>query len=351
MAEFQRALPKNKTKLATASEERKDISKEKKIEFVKKLADDEEVQEAYAEQVIENVDLNLWADMLASEFFNMGTISLGEPMWYELEYEVDSEMPIYQLSQHGGTPSETYVTDGDVVRIHPYMVQTPEVSANKFSLRQGNLDTEEKIRTRSQRNLERMLNNDMWELLENGLTTDLEGDIGIELDPRYKNFPEANDIDMKEEGELSLEVFKKIADHFNRVGVGVNNIYVPANRVADIYDWVSIPSGYDNDVGAQDVVPQGVHEEVVRNGQFGNLFGFNFNLVPTNELEGGEDEDVYLWVAGTEAAGEYRDIREIDDTYMEEDASRIYITMTKGVAMFQAPYQKMNYARVQIDEE
>ena len=344
-------LPSNMEKLEAAEQEKEEasLSKDEKREFVKALADDKDARRAYAEEVIEKVDLNIWADTIAFDFFRAGTLSIGDPLWYELEYEVDSQMPVYQLSQHGGTPAETYVTDGDTVRIHPYYIQTPEVSANKFNLRQGNLSTEEKIRRRSERNMEKMLNKDAWALLEEGLTNDLEGDIGVELDPDYNNFPSENDIDMSAEGGLTLDVFKKIADHFNRVDKTVNNIYVPSNKVADIYDWVSVVSGHDTgDVQPNDVVPQGIHEEVVRNGQFGQLFGYNFNIVPTNALDG-EADDVYIWVSTTEPAGEYRDIRELDDVYFEEDASRLYVTMTKGVAMMQAPFQKMNYARIQID--
>lgn len=351
--------PSNKAQILEASEELStEVSKEEKKAFAKKLAEgDREVRKEYAEELIPRVDLNVWANMIASEFFNTGTLSLGDPFWYQLDFEVDPDMPIYYMSQHGGTPSETFVTDGETVRIHPYFMTTPEVNMNKLSLRQGDITSEQKMRRRLERNVEQMIDDDMWELLYEGLTNDLVEDIGIELDPRYKNFPEENDIDASGEGELSIEIFKKIADHFNRVQRQINNIYVPSNRVSDIYDWVTIPSAHSGDgaeIDADEVVPGYLHEQVVRTGQLNNLFGYPVNLVPTNVLDGtvgNDDGEIEMWINTTSPAGEYRDVRELDNVYQEEDAKRIYLTMTKGIAMFQAPFQKMNYLRIIFDEE
>lgn len=350
------AQPDNAKYFAQANEKAKaseNVSKEDKINFIKKLADDKEVLKEYADELIPKVDLNVWAMMIASEFFRMGTVSIGEPLWYELAYEIDSDMGIPYLSQHGGTPSETHVTDGDVVRVHPYLVTTPEVSTNKFSLRQGNISSEQKIRTRSERNMSKMIDEDMWTLLREGLTNDLINDIGIELDDDYKNFPSTNDIDASSEEYLTLEIFKKIADHFNRVNRQIRNIYIPSNRLADIYDWVSIPAGHDDGAhDSDDVVPSYLQDQVVRTGQLNNLFGYPVNLVPVNVLdgtEGNDDGEIEMWINTTAPAGEFRNIREFDDVFTEQDAKRIYVTMTKGMAMFQAPFQKMNYLRVVFD--
>jgi len=354
------AQPSNQEFFAQANqkvEDTKDVTKDEKKEFVKSLASSKDVQREYAEELIPKVDLNVWAMMVASEFFNAGTVSIGDPMWYQLDYEVDPSMPIYYLSQHGGTPSETFVTDGETVRIHPYFIQTPEVHMNKFSLKQGDITNEQKMRRRMERNMSKFIDKDMWSLLKEGLvgsSETLEDVIGIELDEDYKNFPETNNIDASGEGELSLEIFKKIADHFNRVGRQINNIYIPSNRLSDIYDWVSIPAGYaDGPHDSDEVVPSYLQEQIVRSGQLNAVFGYPVNLVPVNILdgtEGNDDGEIEMWISTTSPAGEYRDVRELDDVFMEEDASRIYATMTKGIAMFQAPFQKMNYLRVVFDE-
>jgi len=352
-----KALPNNREFFAQASAEKekaKTVTKEDKQAYFKSLASDKDMQREYAEELIPKVDMNIWASMIASEFFNAGTLSVGDPFWYQLDFEVDPGMPIYYLSQHGGTPNETFVTDGETVRIHPYFITSPRVHMNKMSLKQGDISNEQKMRQRMERNMSKYIDKDMWSLLKEGLSSDLETDIGIELDEDYKNFPTTNDIDASGEGALTLEIFKTIADHFNRVGRVINNIYIPSNRMADIYDWVSIPAGYSGGPhDSDDVVPSYLQDQIVRSGQLNALFGYPVNLVPVNILDGTEGNDaneIEMWISTTSPAGEYRDIRELDDVFREEDAARIYMTATKGIAMFQAPFQKMNYLRVVFDE-
>mgnify|MGYP000143733559 CR=1 FL=1 len=330
-------------------EEAKKLDDEKKKDFFKRMAKDEDMQKEYAEELIPKVDLNIYAQSFVSDFFNVGTVSLGDPLWYEMEFEVDPHAKVNYLSQHGGTPSETMVTDGDLVRIHPYFIQTPEVHMNKRSLKQGDISNEQKMRDKLARGMNKRMTKDMWSLLDANLVgsgSTLEEDMQIILDEDYKNFPETNNIDANSEGGLTLDIFKTIADHFNRLNLQVNNIYVPANRVKDIYDWISIDSG----TGSK--VPTSIHEEVVRTGLVSNLFGYNVNLVPVHTLdgtEGNEDNEIELFVSTSSPAGEVRNVRELDDVYREEDADRIYFTETKGLAMFSAPYQKMNMLRVVFD--
>ena len=354
------AQPSNKLKFETAKkkeEAKSKVTKEQKQEFAKRLADDDEVKQAYAEELIPKTDLNVWAQMLASEFFNIDTVSIGDPMWYQLDYEVDPETPISYLSQHGGTANETFVTDGETVRVHPYFIQTPQVHMNKLSLRQGDITAENKMRARSERNMAKRIDKDMWTLIDDqlvGAGETLEEKMGIELDEDIKNFPETNYIDATTEEGLTLDIFKKIADYANRVNRRVRNIYVPSNRIKDIYDWVSVASGYSGgDVEASETVPSAIHDQIVRTGMISNLFGYQVNLVPVNFLdgtEGDEDGNISLYVNFNEAAGEYRDVRELDNTFMEEDASRIYLTMTKGVALFAPSYQARNVLRIDFDQ-
>lgn len=327
------------------------ISDEKKKEYLKRLASDSDLQKQYAEELIPKVDLNVYANSFVSDFFNVGTISLGDPLWYELDFDVNPNATVKYLSQHGGTPSRTMVTDGDLVRIHPYFIQTPEYHMNKLSLKQGNIANEQKMRDKMARGMVKYMNTDMWTLLNSNLVpagSDLETEMQMILDEDYKNFPVTNNIDAGTEEGLTLEIFKTIADHFNRIGRRVNNIYVPANRVKDIYSWVSVTGTTEG----TSIVPEDVYSEVVRSGLVSNLFGYNVNLVPVHTLdgtEGDENNEIALWVSTDAPAGEVRNIRELDDVYRSEDARRIYFTQTKGVAMFASPVQKMNMLRIIFD--
>lgn len=354
---IKRVLPNNVEMLKESEnliKSKASVDSGKKKEFIKSLATDGSAQKSYAESLIPKVDLNLWANTIASDFFNVGTIGLGEPLFYELDYEIDAGMPIYFMSQNGGSVQETFVTDGDVVRLHPYLIKAPRVHMNKMTLKQGALQGEEKLRRRMERNMDKFIDKDLWSVLRAGLSSDLVTDMGIELDEDVKNFPSTNDIDAKAEGGLTLDVFKALADHFNRVGRRIRNIYVPSNRLSDIYDWVSIPAGYDDGSGvsADSVVPSYLAEQIVKSGQLNGVFGYQVNLIPTNVLDGtpsGSNTEVEMWVSTEAPAGEMRNVRDIDSTFTEQDADRVYFDARKGLCTFQAPYQKMNYARVVFD--
>ena len=346
--------PSNKDifeKAKAKQEESKKVPKEKKQEFLKRMASDEGLQKEYAGELIPKVDLNVYAESFVSDFFNVGSVGLGDPMWYELEFDSKPKAEVSFMSQHGGTPSKTYISDGDLVRLHPYFIQTPEVHMNKLSLKQGDISNEQKMRDKLTRGMTKRINKDMWSLLRDGLvdnaTSTLEEDMQIFLDEDYKNFPETNNIDASAEGGLTLDIFKTLADHFNRLNLRIGAIYVPANRIRDIYDWITTSAS------SQSTLPESMYEEIARNGMLSNLFGYPVNLVPVHTLdgtEGNESGEIEMWVSTNEPAGEFRTVSELDDVYRDEDASRIYYTMTRGIVQFQPGYQKKNFARIVFDK-
>lgn len=206
--------PSNKMLFEQAKEKQEaseNFDKEKKKEFLKRMASDEDLQKEYAEELIPKVDLNIYAQSFVSDFFNVGTVSLGDPLWYELDFEVDPKANVNYISQHGGTPSQTMVTDGDLVRIHPYYIQTPEVHMNKMSLKQGDISNETKMRDKLTRGMNKRMTKDMWNLIDNNLVatgSSLEEDMQIILDEDYKNFPETNNIDASAEAGLTLDILR-----------------------------------------------------------------------------------------------------------------------------------------------
>ncbi|MGV9141346.1 MAG: hypothetical protein ACOC1X_00245, partial [Promethearchaeota archaeon] len=190
------------------------------------------------------------------------------------------------------------------------------------------------------------------DLLEEGLTTDIEDVEGIYIDSRVKQFPNSTDLDMSDEEGITLDVLKTIAEHFDQLGRQIQNIYIPSNRRSDIWDWMSIPAGYDDGSGvdADNVVPIDMHSNIVRTGSVNNLFGYSVNFVPLNILNGDADNgEVYLWVSTNEPAGEYREVPEISYTHTHEDARNVYYQQSRGLAMFQVPNQKLNYMRVRVE--
>lgn len=347
-------LASNQDRLEAKAKERKEkkasVTKEAKIKTLKAMADSEKMQNKFASKIAEKTSVGIEGQLVFTDFLNMGTIDVGEPLIYTLDEPVD-EASIVEMSMQGGTPRESVIQHADYVRVNPYQVSSPEVSMAKFSLRQGDITAEQKAMKRIEKAVAKMMDNDSKALLNAGLTTDFESVAGINIDENVTEFPAGNIKDMTSEGKITLNVLKAIARHYNLLGKRIRNVYVPATRLTDLWDFMSLPAGYDDGSGvtADNVLPQAMHEQVIRTGTLKNIFGYDMNLIPVNTLNGDSDNgDVSLWVSTYESAGEYKEIPKFTDTYNHEDARRLYFTLNKAIAMFQTPNQRLNYLKVDI---
>ncbi|MGM0409465.1 MAG: hypothetical protein ACQEQF_01780 [Bacillota bacterium] len=350
--------------LKSEKSDKKNVKQDKQ-EFLRKMGgvgtetEAREAKQKYKAALVDNTNYLVEAQMVFTDFFNRGTLGADQREWfYTLDEPItDNDARIYQITQHGNAPVQGIVQQGDTVFISPYWITTEEVSMSKFNLRMGDISNEEKMRERASKKVVSMTESDAKSLLENGLITDINTVDGIEIDEDVQDYPEATDIDITSEssGEITIDTMKAIVKHFMQLGKPVRNIYVPSSRMTDLWDWMSMPAGYDDgsDVSADQLVPQSVQEQIVRTGTVNSLFGYPVNLIPVNTMNGDTaNGDVHIWVNTNEGAGEYRTFPEpVSSTYMHEDAQRIYYSIQRGTAMFQVPRQRMNYARFQIGTE
>lgn len=349
-------LPSNKDRIVKKAKARKEqkekASREEKVETLKKMADNDEKRKKFATKVAEKTSVGIEGQLVFGDFLNMDTITLGEPLIYTLDEPVD-EATITEMSVHGGQPRETVIQNADYVRVNPYQITSPEVSMAKFSLRQGDITAKDKALRRIEKGVAQKTDVDAKSLLEAGLVSDFSAVNGITIDDNVAEFPDSNDLDLSAEGGITLNVLKRIAEHYDMMGKRIRNVYIPANRRSDLWDFLSIPAGYDDgnaNTNAGNMLPQAMHEQVIRTGTLNNVFGYEMNLIPVNTLNGtASNGNVNLWVSTTEPAGEYREVPEISNTYEDEDARRLYFTLNKAVAMFQTPNQKLNYMRVRVE--
>ena len=352
--EIKTRLASNQDRLEAKAKERKEkkasVDKETKVKTLKAMADNKDLQNKFASKVAEKTSVGIEGQLVFADFLNMGTIDVGEPLIYTLDEPVE-RANIMEMSMQGGTPRETVVQNADYVRVNPYLVSSPEVSMSKFSLRQGDISAEEKALKRIEKAVARTMDTDAKSLLEAGVVNDFEAVDGINIDDNVTEFPLSNSKDMSSEGAITLNVLKAIARHYNLIGKRIRNVYVPATRLTDLWDFMSLPAGYDDGSGvkADNVLPQAMHEQVIRTGTLKNIFGYDMNLIPVNTLNGDAGNGaVNIWVSTYESAGEYREIPQFTDTFNHEDAKRMYFTLNKAIAMFQTPNQKLNYLKVQI---
>lgn len=337
--EFMKSLAeKRETEVKSAN-----ATDKEKAEYLKALADDTELQKAYGEGLVGNVNVTVEADMLFTDFMKRGTIKTDERSWYYTLEEplTDNEARVYEISNHGQPPREAIVMERDVVRITPFWVTSPEVSMHKFNLRQGDITNEEKMRKRASKGLAWDLEADAQALVESALFDDISQIAGIEIDRRVKTYPSTNKLDLTAQGALNLETLKAIFKHFAQLGKMVESLYIPIDNLTDFWDFSSITS--DN------VTPESLIEQIVKNGTIQNVFGYPVNLVPVNTLNGNSANGaVYIWAKTRQPVGEYRIFPNLGFPYTHEDARRVYYQINRAQAMFITPPQRLNVARIQL---
>lgn len=359
---------RNKSRIENLYEEKNEqkekVSDKKRKDFLNKMGNSKKVengmpaQEVYAQELVQRTTAGIEARLIATDMFDMGTMSIGDgPLYYTIDDRVDPNQRgrVLEMVEHGGAPRETIIQNGNIVRVTPYVITSPEEEMVKFNLRQGDISNMNAMETRVEEGMAARIDDDAWKILENGLTTDLTNVDGIYIDDRIQEYPTSTDIDLSNSGGtdegLSLKTMKTVASHFDQLGIPVENVYIPANRREDLWNWLSIPAGYSDGSGitASDVVPSDIHSSVIRTGSVNNLFGYNMNLIPLNTLNGtAANGPVYIWVSTSAPAGVFREIPEVGSTYTHEDAEKVYYQQSRGIAMFQTPNQKMNYLRVRI---
>jgi len=271
----------NQSFINRLNEERQKILNEtdinKKIDFLKRMADNRELQKVYGEGLVDNANYAIEAQVLFTDFLKRDTIEVDERTWYYTLDEPlsDNRARVYEISNHGQPPREAVIMERDVVRVTPYWITSPEVSMHKFSLRQGDLTNEEKMRQRAEKGITWDVEDDATTLLKNGLITDTSDVDGIDIDSRIKSFPTSTDLDQNSEGAITIAVLKAIFKHFANMGKMVETIYVPVDNFTDLWDWMSLPAGYNDSssVTADKVVPQMLVEQIVKTGTLKNVFG------------------------------------------------------------------------------
>lgn len=332
------------------------VKEQKKEEFLNKIGNgDVNAINQYSNALVSNTNHLVESQLIFADFFNRGTMDTDQKKWfYTLDEPVtDNEAKIFQISQHGNAPTQGVVMQGDTVFVQPYWVTSDEVSMSRFNLRMGDISNEEKMRARAAKGMRKKIESDAKTILDNGLITSGVADIaGIDIDSDVSEYPDKTVYDLSSEGAITMKVFKEILKHFMLLGKRVMNIYVPATKMTDLWDWMSMPAGYSDGSGvtADDVVPGSIQEQIVRTGTVNNLFGYPVNLIPVNTLNGNSaNGDVDIWVRASEGAGEYRTFPEpISSTDSHKDAQRVYFEESKALSMFQTPSQRLNYAKFTI---
>jgi len=152
----------------------------------------------------------------------------------------------------------------------------------------GQLNLQSRLMRRAEHDLACIIDRDLWILLVAGVGAFTAGTT-YQLDPRVILYPTTNYLNLAAQTRLTVTVFKDLFDHVNRLGGGrrVVNIKTRTDAPRDIWDWVSVVSGFAAGTfpvqPVQTVSPL-TQRQIEQSGVLTNLFGFTFNMETCNDI-------------------------------------------------------------------
>jgi hypothetical protein len=318
------------------------LSYDAKSEKLKEAMSDPEKMKAYAALRTELVNLKVNANTIGLEFFEKRELRPDEVPAYEIEDEVDP-IPITVVSTLGGSATTIYSDSRQLATFPLGFLESDWVRANRFDLIQGIVDRSDRINQKISESLDDQMDDMAWIAIN--ACFGLFGPTTWILDPKIKNAPTTNDIDLSNtcQGRVTKDLFKGISEHFDRMGKPVRAVYLPAARRHDLFDWVSVTDGINQ---ATDTVPTSVTEEIWRKGTAGGA------LIPpirfTNVLEGEVADSIYAYAVTDEAPGYFfqKPFLHMTDEKTEGYWYKAKTTITASFVI--PPYRMQNVARFKI---
>jgi hypothetical protein len=356
---------KNKGKELENNKEKIQNSKnliEEQNKFLTKLSKgDPKIRQKFTNALVENVTIAIPAQTMFGQFFEMGNFTPDRRSWYypveENDVDIDNEVEVYRIYRNGNAPRAEVLTDETYVQVQPYQITSKEYYMDKFALELGIIEEPTRLYNKASANIAWKLEDDAETILTNGLYDDINTINGIEISDKISNFPSSNDLDLSSYGGVTLNTFKDIAVYAKRIGQEIEAIYAPVSVETDMWDWLDVPEQYDGQDGnpPTELIPTVLREKLVTEGVPGQLFGRNFNIQSVNTLNDDATEDaIYMWIkfsGGGSGHLRYLQGGNFSDEYSHEDANRLYYNLKKTLMMFQTPKQRVNYARVKIQDK
>ena len=301
--------------IAGAKQKTKDFSadsREQAIDLLKKgagVTGDYDARKEFAKARTQRININVLDDIKALQFFEYISLQNDEvPVVY---IEVDWPVDAWVISGYGHSPERLFINRDSVDWYRTVWYKTDRYFYPVRSAQSGDLNLQTRLMRRAEHDLTSVIDRDMWNLLVAGVGAFVAGTT-YQLDPRIiaALYPATNYVNSAAQGALTVTVFKDLFDHVNRLGQGrrVVNIKVRTDAPRDIWDWVSVVTGWNATAAQgtptnpqQTVSPQS-QKEIEQSGTLTQLFGYTFNIETVNDIP---QTAVDTQIGNTDAAGEY----------------------------------------------
>jgi len=286
-ASFISAMKTKFAELASNPEAKKEICKEI-------ATGDFERRKEIASARLDRIRINILENLIGLDFFQI--IDLGNNEQPQLVIEKDQIWQVTQIGEHGGNPVSQFINGDTIIMFTPYIISSDlAIYPIRSALLGDFVGVGDRVNARVALDVKRKMDIDFLNLIDANFEATFANPANIyQLDPRIKNYPTGNYLNLSSEGKLNLNVFAAIFQHFanfGEEGPKVRNIYIPTDAISDIWKIPSIVAGFNLGGAVQDPVltvdPQ-TRKQIIDQGTINNLFGNEFRLRPINTLNSGE---------------------------------------------------------------
>lgn len=321
---------------------------EQKREALYNALKDQSAMQEYAKQRVPVINLYVKAHTIGTDFFQVQTLRGSEIPMY-ISQGAKPRIPITVMSDWGGFAQRIYTDTQGIVQFGLGYIASDVIKTPKISLVQGRIDKSAEINEQIAISLADKLDDMAWAALNTAFG---EFDTSVmQLDPKLKNIPTTNDLDFSAtcNGKITKDFYKGIVDHFARLNLRIRKVYVPAVRLGDHLDWVSVSGAQTDDVLASETIPASVQEKIWQSGGLNLGASWIPEIQPSNVLEGETEDEIYCYVVTDQPIGYAFEKPEIDIVYTNDSDPLFYETyMTKAIAYAVPAPNRKNIARVLI---
>lgn len=227
---------------------------------------------------IHKVYLNWLADNRALDLFEY--VPLQNDQRPVLLSETDQSYNVLEIQQHGTPAADNFVNLDIVNEYLMYQITTDRVDVPILSIQTGDLDVSDRANKRMAYAIDRMINKDIWTLIDAAFTSYPSGTWALDSDITASTLPSTNAITSTAIGKLGLDVFKVAANHAALLGRKIQKVIINPTERADIFDWEHMIDQSGTGVAA--LIVEEMRQKILRDADIGKLFGNTFEIVLDN---------------------------------------------------------------------
>lgn len=233
----------------------------------------------FAAARVQKVYLNWLANSTALDLFEY--VALTNDQRPILVSETDQSYNVLEINQHGTPAADSFINLDTVNEYLMYQMSTDRVDIPIISIQTGDLDVSDRANRRMAYAIERMVNKDIWTLIDAAYDTYPAGTWALDADITAATLPTTNDIDGTAVGTLGLDVFKLAANHAALIGRKITKVIINPTERSDLFDWEALIET-DATSKAATLITDSMREKILRDADIGKLFGSTFEIVLDN---------------------------------------------------------------------